>query len=97
MVLLIHREHEESQIRPVPVVWLSNSVILQNDNGFLVHLSTGDKGDIAALLLEYQGLFSDVLTQTNLEHDIDVGDSAPNKQHVYQVNPEKREKLCSKM
>lgn len=42
--------------------------------------------------------FRDVPTQTNvLGHDIDVGDSAPIKQHAYRVNPEKQEKLHSEM
>ncbi|XP_073732325.1 uncharacterized protein [Misgurnus anguillicaudatus] len=36
----------------------------------------------------------DVPSQTHvLQHDIDVGDSAPIKQHPYRVNPEKRQRL----
>ena len=35
---------------------------------------------------EYKGLFSDNPTRTSLfEHDVDVGDAAPIKQHSYHV------------
>jgi hypothetical protein len=45
----------------------------ENLDDFLAHLSPDEIGDIAALLLEHQGLFSDVPTQTNmLGHYIDV-------------------------
>ena len=77
------QKHEESPVHPVPVGQLINSEILENLDVFLAQL--------------YQGLFSDVPTKTNvLEHVIDVGNSAPIKQHGYRVNPEKREKLLSK-
>lgn len=50
---------------------MSNSE--KNLDDFLANLSPEEKGDIAALLLEYQGLFSGVPTQTNvLGHYIDV-------------------------
>jgi hypothetical protein len=53
------------------------SPILDKHEVFLAHFSPEEKGNNVALFLEYQGLFSDVPTQTNvLEHDIDIGDSA---------------------
>ncbi len=39
-------------------------------------------------------MFSNVSSRTSLvEHDIDVGDSLPIKQHAYRVSPEKRSQL----
>lgn len=46
---------------------------------------------MVVLLNEFRSIFSDVPSETNvLEHDIDVADTKPLKQHAYRVNPEKR-------
>ena len=43
---------------------------------------------------QYREVFLDVPNKTNLiEHDVDVGDSAPIKQHPYRVRPMKKELL----
>lgn len=42
----------------------------------------------------HHALFSDVPTQTTvLQHDIDVGDCLPIKQHAYRVNSTKRAEM----
>lgn len=50
--------------------------------------------DVVDLIKSNLALLSDVATRTHvLEHDIDVGDSPPIKQHAYRVNPDKRARL----
>ena len=44
-----------------------------------------------SLILDFKCLFRDSLSRINvLEHDIDVGDASPIKQHPYRVNAVKR-------
>ena len=61
---------------------------------YLSHLSGTDKGDILKLIEHHHTLFSDLPTQTTvLQHDIDVGECLPIKQHAYCVNPTKRAQM----
>lgn len=47
---------------------------------------------VAKLIEEYRMLFNDVLSQTTVvTHDIDVGECKSIKQHLYRVNPHKRQ------
>ena len=49
---------------------------------------------LAEVINQYREVFSDVLNKTNLiEHDVDVGDSAPIKQHPYRISPMKKQLL----
>ena len=50
--------------------------------------------ELAEVITHYREVFPDVPSKTNLmEHDVDVGDSAPIKQHQYRVSPMKKELL----
>ena len=50
--------------------------------------------ELAEVITQYREVFPDVPSKTNLiEHDVDVGDSVPIKQHPYRVNPMKKELL----
>lgn len=70
---------------------LNNSMVLENLNSQLVHLSDPQRNDIIKIINSSLGLFSDIPTRTQvLEHDIDVGDHSPIKQSAYRVNPVKR-------
>lgn len=74
-----------------PVVQLGNSEILANLDSYLSHLDPKERADVSSLLCEFESIFSDVPSETNvLEHDIDVGLAQPIKQHAYRVNPAKR-------
>ena len=47
---------------------------------------------MAEVITQYREVFPDVQSKTNLiEHDFDVGDSGPIKQHPYRVSPMKKE------
>ena len=50
--------------------------------------------ELAEAITQYREVFPDVPSKTNfIEHDVDVGDSAPIKQHPYRVSPMKKELL----
>ena len=70
---------------------LQNSQIL-NDLGIkLSHLPLVQRKELAEVITQYREVFPDVPSKTNLiEHDMDVGDSAPIKQHPYRVSPIKK-------
>lgn len=73
---------------------LRNSEIIQDLDSFLSYLTVIERSDVINVIQTYGNLFSDVPSRTSLiEHDIDVGDSMPIKQHAYRVNPEKRAQL----
>ncbi len=64
--------------------------MLANLDSCFLHLRT----DIVKLINGHVSLFSDVPSQTHvLQHDIDVDDNMPIKQHPYRVNPKKRRHL----
>lgn len=70
---------------------MNNSMVLENLNSHLVHLSDPQRNDIIKIINSSLGLFSDIPTRTQvLEHDIDVGDHSPIKQSAYRVNLVKR-------
>ena len=46
------------------------------------------------MILEYTGLFPDIPSKTNLvQHDVDVDNAMPVKQHLYRMNPLKLEQM----
>ena len=70
---------------------LNNSAMLSVIADRLPHLTPSQTADILSVIADFPELFGDVPTVTTvLEHDIDVGDGGPIKQHPYRVNPEKR-------
>lgn len=71
---------------------LPNSAILDNLDIHLDYLADAQKGDVWNLIQSYPTLFGDVPSRTTvLEHDVDVGDASPIKQHTYQCSLPKRE------
>ncbi len=76
----------------VPSGRLSNSVILKDLDVHLSHLTPNQRKDIVVLMEDSCSLFCDIPSQTTvLQHDIDVGDAQPIKQHPYRLNPKKSE------
>ena len=72
---------------------LQNSQILNNLSSKLSHLPQVKK-QLAEVINQYREAFPDAPNKTNLiEHDVDVGDSAPIKQHPYRISPMKKELL----
>ncbi|XP_048035833.1 uncharacterized protein LOC125261281 [Megalobrama amblycephala] len=70
---------------------LSNSETLANLSSFLAHLNTDQRDDIIKLLSNFSSILGDTPTLTNvLQHDINVGEAQPIKQHPYRVNFIKR-------
>ena len=77
---------------------LRNSEILQDLDSQLSHLSPSQLGELKALILAYPKLFSDVPGRTNLvQHEVDVGDATPIKQHPYRVHPDKQKKMSAEV
>ena len=73
---------------------LQNSQILDDLGTKLSHLPLVQRKELAEVITQYREVFPDVPSKTNLiEHDVDVGDSAPIKQHPYRVSPMKKELL----
>ena len=73
---------------------LQNSQILNELGTKLSHLPLLQRKELAEVITQYREVFPDVPSKTNLiEHDVDVGDSAPIKQHPYRVSPMKKELL----
>ncbi|KAI2646146.1 Retrovirus-related Pol polyprotein [Labeo rohita] len=73
---------------------LNNSEMLTKLVHHLPYLSSLERSDVLQLVESFPHLFSDVPSCTTMiEHDIDVGDALPIKQHAYRVNPMKRELL----
>jgi len=73
---------------------LKNSSIIRTLDSHFSHLTVTERADVISIIRKYENLFSDVPSCTSLiEHDIDVGDSLPIKQHAYRVSPEKRTQL----
>ena len=73
---------------------LNNSDILLNLDRKLEQLELSKKAELSEMILKYTGLFPDVPSKTNLvQHDVDVGNAMPVKQHPYRVNPLKLEQM----
>ena len=90
-------EDTESEVRlgnDQQPIKLQNSQILNDLGTKLSHLPLVQRKELAEVITQYREVFPDVPSKTNLiEHDVDVGDSAPNKQHPYRVSPMKKELL----
>lgn len=72
-------------------VHLPNSEMVQLLPQQLQHLSTDQQHDITELIHRFLCLFNDIPTQTTvLQHDINVKDAKPIKQHPYRLNPVNR-------
>ena len=73
---------------------LQNSQILKDLGTKLSHLPLVQRKKLAEVITQYRKVFPDVPSKTNLiEHDVDVRDSVPIKQHPYRVSPMKKELL----
>ena len=90
-------EDTESEVRlenDQQPIKLQNSQILNDLGTKLSHLPSVQRKELAEVITQYREVFPDVPSKTNLiEHDVDVGDSAPIKQHPYRVSPIKKELL----
>lgn len=70
---------------------LANSVILKDLPSHFMHLTEVQRQDIVELIRAFPSLFNDIPTQTTvLQHDINVENAIPIKQHPYRVNITKR-------
>ena len=82
-------EDTESEVRLGNVqqpIKLQNSQILNDLGTKLSHLPLVQRKELAEVITQYREVFPDVPSKTNLiEHDVDVGDSPPFKQHPYRV------------
>ena len=94
-------EDTESEVRlgnDQQPIKLQNSQILNDLGTKLSHLHSVQRKELAEVITQYREVFPDVPSKTNLiEHDVDVGDSAPIKQHPYRVSPMKKELLDKKV
>ena len=90
-------EDTESEVRlgnDQQPIKLQNSQILNDLGTKLSHLTLVQRKELAEVITQYREVFPDVPSKTNLiEHDMDVGDSAPIKLHPYRVSPMKKELL----
>ena len=90
-------EDTESEVRlgnDQQPIKLQNSQILNDLGTKLSHFPLVQRKELAEVISQYREVFPDVPSKTNLiEHDEDVGDSAPIKQHPYRVSPMKKELL----
>ena len=58
------------------------------------YLPSVTRKELAEVINQYREVFPDVPNKTNLiEHNVDVGDSAPIKHNPYRVSPMKKELL----
>ncbi|XP_068227409.1 uncharacterized protein [Palaemon carinicauda] len=79
----------ETEVEDWPI---SNSEALRNLKNKLVHLDGSRGQELSDLFYDYKDVFSDVPGRTcSLQHDVDVGNSNPIKQHPYRLNPQKAE------
>ena len=90
-------EDTESEVRlgnDQQPIKLQNSQILNDLGTKLSHLPLVQRKELAEVITQYSEVFPDVPSKTTLiEHDVDVGDFAPIKQHPYRVSPMKKELL----
>ena len=90
-------EDTESEVRlgnDQQPIKLRNSQISNDLGTKLSHLPLVQEKELAGVITQYREVFPNVPSKTNLiEHDVDVGDSAPIKQHPYRVSPMKKELL----
>ena len=90
-------EDTESEVRlgkDQQPIKLQNSQILNDIGTKLSRLPSVQRKELAEVINQYREVFPDVPNKTNLiEDDVDVGNSAPIKQHPYRVSPMKKELL----
>ena len=87
-------DQSEEKVCDLPGIKLKNSEALSKLSDKLGHLPENQKSELSELIHEYKHLFPDVPGRTNVVmHDVDVGDSAPIKQHPYRANPVKMKHL----
>ena len=73
---------------------LQNSEILADLSSKLDHLARSEKEEMTRLIRDFLDLFPDVPKQTDIaQHDVDVENASPVKQHPYRVNPLKDEMI----
>ena len=88
-------EDTESEVRlrnDQQPIKLQNAQILNNIGTKLSHLPSVQRKQLAEIINQYREEFPNVPNEINLiEHDVDVRDSAPIKQHPYRVSPIKKE------
>lgn len=66
---------------------LSNSETLADLSNVLAHLNAGQKQDVVELLDKFSSILGDVPTLTHvLQHDIQLSNAQPIKQHPYRIN-----------
>ncbi len=71
---------------------LNNSESLQRLDSILSHLPPLQRAELISVLTSFPDLFGDTPSRTDwIEHDINVGEAKPIKQHFYRVSPDKRE------
>ena len=91
------KEDTESEVRlgnDQQPIKLQNSQILNDLGTKLSHLPLVQRKELAEVITQYREVFPDVPSKTNLiEHDVDVRESTPIKQHPYRVSPIKKELL----
>lgn len=77
---------------------LNNSETLKKLDEFVKHLPFKQRDELSSLISDFPMLFSDSPSRTNvIEHDIDVGDAKPIRQHFYRVSLEKQRHLESEI
>ena len=73
---------------------MQSSQIVNDLGTKLSYLPSFERKELSEVINQYREVFTDVPNKTNLiEHDVDVGDSAPIKQHPYRVSPRKKQLL----
>ena len=73
---------------------LQNLQILNDLGTKMYHLPSFKRKDLTEVNTQFREVFPDVPNKTNVkEHDVDIGDSVPIKQHPYRVSPIKKEFL----
>ncbi|CAM4600561.1 unnamed protein product [Leuciscus chuanchicus] len=71
---------------------LKNSEVMSDLTSFISHLTEQQGCDIVQLINDFPASLNDVPSRTTvLEHDINVGDAVPIKQHAYRMNSVKRD------
>ena len=77
---------------------LTNSDVLSNLDEKLNHLPLNERKELVALLEEFKILFPDTPGRTiAIQHDVDVGDATPCKQHPYCMNLSKLQHLTKEV
>uniref|UniRef100_A0A8K9UAB6 Gypsy retrotransposon integrase-like protein 1 n=1 Tax=Oncorhynchus mykiss TaxID=8022 RepID=A0A8K9UAB6_ONCMY len=77
---------------------LCNSEMLKKLPSQMEHLDNDQTKDLILLINSFLNVFQDIPSRTSiLEHDVDVGNAVPIRQHPYRVNAKKREVMKSEV